>query len=825
MKGSVGYPSPGPFGLLSRMSVRLLCVVAFGALSCTGKIAAPPVPVDPLCDAACQAQAVPTDCLSTQRYFNEWAWPNVISTCAACHVAGGRADGTRYILKAATAPGYLASNYEVVREAALLKSGDRPLMLQKSTGQVAHQGGAVLASGSREYAILLETIKQLETPKTCPTEMVPPPVPVTEGLVLMSPYETLRKATLQLAGRPPTAAEIAAIDAGGLPALDGLLTALMNEKAFYERLREIFSDVLLTDAFLWSNRETHGGYLVNNNTFATGVATFDSLADWEWQSTKNGIRTTDALAREPVEYFVHMARLNRPLTEVLTAKYRLLNGYTAKFFKVPYKGVAAVNLDPDTTDPTEFVEVGSVPQVNERSGPGEYAGILTSTSFLARYPNTPTNFNRKRARFVYKYFLNFDIMKIAPRIDADAVDLNANPTRNNPVCTGCHAKIDPFAGALGNWTECGYDDKLHYFTPSEKYATCGDRGWAPATAMYPPGTDLAETASLSDSQRAKGAELLAASIVAKGEFPQAMVNHLVIGILNRPLLRAPTDPAMPGYANLDAAYEAEKKELARLVDLFKAGGMVLKPLVAAIVNSPLFRAKNADMADRLELTGFGGGTMSTPESLDRRIESTLGIPWAFIAPPVQHDQFGPRYLRRISAFKVSYGGVDQTFDGSKVRQRYPSSMSARISERMGLMMSCIATPRDFDLPAASRKLFPLVEKTLAPTGMASAADQAAIITNIQHLHERFWGERLAANDPEILATYDLFTKAHATGRAAIMAGTVRAQLDRPCANDVDLATGAARTPAGTVTDPTYVVRAWQTVIAYMLMDYRFLFEN
>jgi len=763
---------------------------------------------------------MPTGCVSTQAYFDTWAWPDVLSTCASCHVAGGQADGTRYVLKAAAVPGYLAANYDVMREVAKLRLGGDALMVAKATGKVAHQGGMVIKGGSKEYAILLQMLRQLEAPKTCPNEMPPPPIPVTDGLVLMTPYETLRKATLQLAGRPPTAAEIAAIDAGGLPALDGLLAAVMNEKAFYERLREIFSDVLLTDAFLWSNRETHGGYLVNSNTFAPGVAVFDLLADWEWQSTKNGIRTTDALAREPVEYFVHLARLNRPLTEVLTAKYRLLNGYTAKFFKVPYQGVPAAMLNPDTTDPLVFEEVTSVPQVNERGSPGEYAGILTSTAFLARYPNTPTNFNRKRARFVYKYFQNFDIMKIAPRIDADAVDLNANPTRNNAVCTGCHAKIDPFAGALANWTECGYDDKLHYFQPAEKYATCRDRGWVEATAMYPPGTDIGETASLSDSQRAKGAELLAASLVARDEFAQAMVNPLVVGLLNRPLLRAPTDPAQPGYANLDAAFEAEKKELQRLTTLFKAGNQVLKPLVAAIVGSPMFRAKNADAADRLELTGFGGGTLSTPENLDRRIESTLGIPWALIAAPVQHDQFGPRYLRRISTFKVPYGGVDQTFDGAKVRQRYPSSISARISERMGLMMSCIAATRDFDLPVASRKLFPFVEKS-----MATAANEAAILQNIQHLHERFWGERVPVTDPEVLATFALLTKAQAAGKAAITAGTVRAQLDRPCANDVDLATGAARSPAGTTTDPDYTVRAWQTVIAYMLMDYRFLFEN
>jgi len=85
--------------------------------------------------------------------------------------------------------------------------------------------------------------------------------------------------------------------------------------------------------------------------------------------------------------------------------------------------------------------------MDEVAGVGEYAGVLTTTAWVNRYPSSPTNFNRKRARFRLKYFLDFDIMKAAPRIDAATIDLNDNPTKNNPQCIGCHARIDPLAGA------------------------------------------------------------------------------------------------------------------------------------------------------------------------------------------------------------------------------------------------------------------------------------------------------------------------------------------------------------------------------------------
>jgi hypothetical protein len=50
-----------------------------------------------------------------------------------------------------------------------------------------------------------------------------------------------------------------------------------------------------------------------------------------------------------------------------------------------------------------------------------------------------------------------------------------------------------------------------------------------------------------------------------------------------------------------------------------------------------------------------------------------------------------------------------------------------------------------------------------------------------------------------------------------------AALERPCANDIDLGLGSPVN--GTVSDPGFVIRAWQAVIAYMLMDYRFVFEQ
>ena len=54
-------------------------------------------------------------------------------------------------------------------------------------------------------------------------------------------------------------------------------------------------------------------------------------------------------------------------------------------------------------------------EVGPRGLPEEYAGLVTTTSFLYRYNSTSSNRNRGRAHRFYKFFLGKDVMKSAPR--------------------------------------------------------------------------------------------------------------------------------------------------------------------------------------------------------------------------------------------------------------------------------------------------------------------------------------------------------------------------------------------------------------------------
>ena len=75
------------------------------------------------------------------------------------------------------------------------------------------------------------------------------PAPFFEGLQMMSPERLLRRVTLSLAGRLPSQNERAAVETQGLEAMDAILDEVMREDAFYERLKEGFNDIFLTDGY------------------------------------------------------------------------------------------------------------------------------------------------------------------------------------------------------------------------------------------------------------------------------------------------------------------------------------------------------------------------------------------------------------------------------------------------------------------------------------------------------------------------------------------------------------------------------------------------
>lgn len=253
---------------------------------------------------------------------------------------------------------------------------------------------------------------------------------------MMSPRRLLRRVTLSVVGRLPTEAEQAAVEKDGLPALDAIFDDVTQEDAFYERLREGFNDILLTDGYdgnaetafsythfhksrLWyqardPNRNRKGD---DNLSYATPeMKSYYKLVQ----------RYREAMRREPLELIVYIVRNDRPFTEIVTADYMMVSPFTSRGY-----GIFEEIRDQfrDLEDPFEYVPARLKALTNDSNGKtvqksttGFYthAGVASTFQYLKCYPTTETNRNRLRVRMYFEHFLGVDILELAPRVDAAA---------------------------------------------------------------------------------------------------------------------------------------------------------------------------------------------------------------------------------------------------------------------------------------------------------------------------------------------------------------------------------------------------------------------
>lgn len=748
--------------------------------------------------AGCQGATEETDdgaCLTTREYFAQEVWAPLMSkTCIACHNPQGAAKDTKLVLQASSWPGYLDANFETVKTVASYQFDGTPLILLKPTARISHGGGQVVELDSLEYAALAELVARMGEPETCAKSASDGAF--YEGLELLDPPSTWRRATIALGGRLPTPDELSYLEVNGEAGLESLLEELLDEDAFYDRLMAAYNDELLTDKYLPGED-------------AANLLSGDDWPDRRWWKDEGYSASAAAkqagkdrggasIAREPLELIAHVVRQRRPFTEVLTADYTVVNPLSARSYGV----FEAVGFDSDA-DPDEWREA-KLPGV-------PHAGVLTSPMFLNRHPTTDTNRNRHRARVVYDVFLATDILALATRpIDPTGI-VDHNPTMFNSNCTVCHALMDPVAGAFMSW-----DAQGRYVTP--------EAGWYPD--MRPPGFGD-ETVPIEEHPRAL--QWLAERFALDQRFATATVRMAWRLLTAQDPLREPTadDETLEGPEELEArrkAWLTQSAELdavrAKLVD----GGLDFKVAVKALVLSPAFRAAGgpADVleARAAELGGVGGGRLLPPEVLATKIAAATGFPWR--EQPGSTD-----LLLNTDRYRLLYGGIDS--DQVTERIEAPNGLIAAIGVRMANEMACLATARDFSQKPALRRLFPYTEVAFEPeddNGFGVPAAEEAIRRNIRYLHAHLLGEVLPEGHPELEATWTLWEGVWREGRAAVAAGKEEGHLHWACQSSKDWWTGADLPDDRVVDhDERYTVRAWMAVVAYMLSDYRFLFDQ
>jgi hypothetical protein len=295
-------------------------------------------------------------------------------------------------------------------------------------------------------------------------------------------------------------------------------------------------------------------------------------------------------------------------------------------------------------------------------------------------------------------------------------------------------------------------------------------------------------------------------------------------------LIAPADPSSPSFNDDVSAYLGEYYTLSAISEKFRASNFNFKVLVKEIVMSPYFRAENtASDINPAQLKKFGPlGTahLLTPEQLNRKITSVIGMDW-------RRDNGNEFNLLSDNQYRLLYGGIDSENVTKRISD--PNGIMANVQERMANEMACSWVPSEFALGTKERKFFTEVEKTVEPldlNGYEVPSAKAAILAQIVKLHERFLGEKLDQSDPEIQRTYNLFLETWKEGKAGMASKDPMTQIDQnldgACSPDRNYLTGAAL-PNGDMDpnygeDKYYTIRAWMAVTSYLITDYKFLYE-
>ena len=731
--------------------------------------------------------------------FRDEVWAKVgVRKCLTCHKPDGDAADSKFVLKdprksvGAAQDEAMRHNRDAFARMAVVKEKDQSRMLLKVVGKLDHGGKDIAPADSAEYRVLADYVRRVNSPKGV-TELVidPKAAPFFEGVKMMDDRRLLRRVTLQLAGRLPTAAELSVVAKDGSKALPAILDALMKEDAFYDRLREGFNDVFLTLG-------------VDGNADQTVLSYdhFEKTRHWyqkfdlthikdEAERRKAGYKLADdyrkALLGEPMKLVEHIVRNDRPFTEVVTADYIMVTPYTARGYGVfDDLKVKFTNTD----DPFEYIPVklkalvGRSKDQNQDSATGAYphAGLLSSFQYLTRYPTTETNRNRLRARMYYQHFLGVDVLELSARV-SDAAAATAKypiPTMQAAECVVCHKTLDPVAGVFQDYWR---------FADAGVY---GKRkgGWF--KDMFAPGFDGED---LPAQERWRAIQWLGERTARDPRFAVAMVEHVYYILTGRKVLLPPKDIDDPLYSARVRAYLEQRRAVEGIATRFAKSGFDLKSAFKDWIASDFYRADGLataakDPKRRAELDDIGLVRMLSPEQVERKVAAV----------------FGERWGRLNGELASLYGDIDS----KEVTERAtdPSGAMGSLQRILANDVACKNVARDFARPAKERRLFPGIEPNVLP-GVSADGDKQ-IRAAIVYLHERVLGRTDDADSADVDRTFKLF--------AGILDDSKKQKgLDKREAY-------SCRQGGAVTDDPDYTIRGWRAVVTYLLRRSEFLYE-
>ncbi|MCL2625948.1 MAG: DUF1588 domain-containing protein [Cystobacterineae bacterium] len=761
-------------------------------------------------------------CKTQRQQFHQEVWaPLIVKTCQGCHNTSGLAAldaHARFVLLPEAYPNAAQANLNTIASMAREQVEGASYLLAKISGKIPHGGGNIYAEGSPEYVQLQNFIAQLDKQEASSQPLLPsaclhvaPSMDERLNTVRsLDSQATFRKAAINIAGRLPTPTENAQL-AQFPDRLDEFLEVLLQEEAFYVRLKEIFND-----AFIFSQRgqvafsRTYFQTESINGVFARSLdyPNFDVL-----YNNSLATETYISLWEEPLALIAYIARDNRPFTEILTANYTVVNPYTAYLYglrdELPPSGTPINNWEPAT-------------ELWQRRGAATAtlvprAGVLSTPAFLARWTTTLTNRSRGRAEFLSKNFLATSILSFALRpVNSTQLNSTDRPTVNNPACAVCHYYMDPLAATFTGF----------HYSRNASYAPTLTTWWN--NPDYLAGFQ-GEAFEFPVKNPTKAMPWMAQHIAEDIRFPYAMVLRVFEGVTGIKPLEYPRDTEHPNYALMLSAWESQNAFLHEAASHMAQQGMNIKVAFKEILLSPYFRATQDPNLPEDLVADLGEGRLLTPEMLARKIRATLGTHWGAFRVAIPQD-----YDFLTIDYNILYGGLHPTENPLRLTQI--NTMMIAVVRAMAQEMGCRIPAWEFSKPPNERVVLTKVQldtqplRRNSPSGPleADTAGERAIRENLAYLHKRLLGETVSPNSPEVDISYGLFVDAWSE-REALSEKTINhincnGTLELNKANATHNNFAALPTERQITEDPFFTLYAWEATLTYMLMDFRFIHE-
>lgn len=796
------------------------------------------------------AGSVQRTCSDLKNHFTVNVWPIINTSCMACHKSGGTAENqnSNFILSSSE----LDSGFTDITSYANL--ANQQLIAKISDSGVGHGGGTLYSSTANETLQFEHLInnKHLVDEGSCSNY-------ITSNLsdaINVEPVDvSLRKAALLIAGRLPTDEEY--LQVTDEATLKVALRALMTGPGFDDFLMESANNQLLTNKY----RSKKNSSLAQLDRYAFPL--LEQRYEDDGRSEASLANTIYAIAEEPLRLISHVVKNERPYSEILTADYIMVNGYSSLAYQGDQHPSDLTEYD-DWREgniyayhflmPNEISQYESLlPENSIENGHLPNAGILSSPMFLARYPTTATNRNRARARWAYQFFLGVDIEGLAQRaMDPEELKTVTNPNTPGSSCYGCHLMMDPVAGAFQNWGDLDNTISSGHFLDvksitaiDRNYQTTVDgnqvNGFEAGDRWYrdnlAPGFESIVLQPNNPYKAYEGStytdplQWLAHKIVEDERFITGTVKFWYPAIFGEKMLNPPQLNSDAGFNEITQVYLHQQEQLNFWATNF-ATNLNLKDLLVDMLMSKEYRA--LQVADGTnEFYNVGKGTLLTPEQLNRKMLAVFGEPYT-------NTRFDDRPNRLLGDYNLMFGGIDS--DMVTQRMTTVNTMMMQVTNRMGNEFTCRYLFDQFLLPANERFLFKGIELTdvpLMPTRERIGRDEIynrlqvnpqGIQQQIVDLYWVLFGKQYELDHVEITSAYQLFLDVwHMRINDDRFGSSVRTSTNivenEPYEEYCQLPNSNLVPDMYTTEpflNPQQTFRSWSAVLMYMMTDYEFL---